>query len=289
VRKILLRVGIPALLITLIIAFIWYQYSEKSFKSLLGIDEGNITKVFMKDGSNGNFIETSDTGKIKELINLLNNRCYKKALDQAPRVGYTYYYNFYSEDRIVMGITGSGDNVVVNRTYYNVNKEISTEALKSWFDSQPFTMEEPPAITVTISDRQIEDYIYEKNSWDGIQYDREGILQILMRKSLLNRIPYIKADETCTISFRDYPPDKFTISDILIDQKGNQRYTDKEIINIPVELKDGKCSFVVKKHVASGLDSLYYKGKTDFRGFLMTASWGENQCEYAFVIKTDSF
>lgn len=288
VNKRLMRVILPAFAAVCAIAFVLYQYSNKSFENLLGIDQANITKVFMRDGSNGNFIETSDKDKIKELINLLNNRYYKKALDQVPRMGYSYYYDFFSGDRKVLRITGSGDNVQINGTYYNVNKDILREALKSWFDSQPFSMQEPPPITVTIGDRQI-DYISEKNRWDGIQYDREGTFQILARKSQTNRIPYIKAGETCTITFINYPPDKFTISDILINDKGNYRYGEKGIINIPVELTNGKCTFEIGKHMASGLDSTYFKGKTDIRGFLITASWGENECEYGFVIKTDSF
>lgn len=32
----------------------------------------------------------------------------------------------------------------------------------------------------------------------------------------------------------------------------------------------------------------YVKNKTDIRGIRMIASWGENKCEYAFIIKTDA-
>ena len=40
--------------------------------------------------------------------------------------------------------------------------------------------------------------------------------------------------------------------------------------------------------MASGLSSYYVEGKTDLRGFRMIATWGENECEYAFIIRTDS-
>ena len=148
--------------------------------------------------------------------------------------------------------------------------------------------QETPKLTITIGDKQL-DYIVAKNQWNGAKYDREDTFKTIMEKGSEREIPYIEIGNTATISFANNPPSKFTISDILIDKNGNQRYSDKGIINIPVELKDGKGSFEIKKHLASGLSSYYVEGKTDIRGFRMTATWGENECEYAFIIRTDSF
>ena len=148
--------------------------------------------------------------------------------------------------------------------------------------------QEPPKLTITIGEMQL-DYIVAKNKWNGAIYDREGTFQTILKKGSKIEIPYIEIGNTATISFTNNPPIKFTIKDILIDEHGNQRYSDKEIINIPVELKDGKVSFNIKKHFASALSSYYVEGKTDIRGFRVIATWGENECEYAFIIRTDSF
>lgn len=145
---------------------------------------------------------------------------------------------------------------------------------------------EPPAIKITIGDKQI-DYIAAKNEWNGAKYDREDTFKTLIKKG--TEIPYIKPGSNITISFVKNPPRDFTISDILIDENGNQRYTYREIINIPAELKNGKASFELKKHIASGLSSYHVEGKTDIRGFRMIAKWGENECEYAFIIRSDAF
>ena len=147
--------------------------------------------------------------------------------------------------------------------------------------------QEPPKLTITIGEKQL-DYIVGKNIWNGSIYDREGTFQTILRKGSKIEIPYIEIGDTVTISFTNNPPSKFTISDILIDETGNYRYSEKEIINIPVELKDGKGSFEIKKHLAAGLSSYYVEGKTDLRGFRMIATWGENECEYGFIIRTDS-
>jgi hypothetical protein len=139
-HKKLSKIVIPALLIIGIISFClirYYVYSTKSFDDILGVDEGNITKVLMRSGSNGSYVETADKEKIKELINLVNDIDYKKSSNQTPRGGYSYYYDFYSGDKRVLRITGSGYNINVNGTYYDVSKFISVSSLTNWFNSLP--------------------------------------------------------------------------------------------------------------------------------------------------------
>ena len=127
---------LPVLLLVGVIS-LCFVYSSKSFENLLGIDEGNITKVLMRNGSNGNYVESTDKEKIKELIDIVNNRDYKKALNQEKRTGYSYYYDFYLENKVRLSITGHGDKVDVNGAYYDVSEPISVEALAKWFNSLP--------------------------------------------------------------------------------------------------------------------------------------------------------
>ncbi len=76
------------------------------------------------------------------------------------------------------------------------------------------------------------------------------------------------------------------IHDILIDENGNQIYSDKVINIMQIELNNGECSFEINKHMASYLSSIYEKDKVDYRGFRMIDSWGENECEYGFIAGT---
>lgn len=112
-------------------------YSKKSFNDLLKTKESNITKISMRNGNNGSYVETTDKNKIKEMINLVSGRYYKKSYDQSSRSGYSYYYDFYSGNKQILRITGSEDNVDINDTYYNVSKPISTKSLDNWFNSLP--------------------------------------------------------------------------------------------------------------------------------------------------------
>ena len=144
----------------------------------------------------------------------------------------------------------------------------------------------PPELTITIGDKQL-DYIVAKNKWNGAIYDREDTFKTILKDSSDNEIPYIKISSIAKINFFNNPPSELIISDILIDENGNQLYSDKEIISIPIELKNGIGLFEIKNHWASGLSSYFVEGKTNIRGFRLIATWGQNECEYAFIIRTD--
>jgi len=140
---------------------------------------------------------------------------------------------------------------------------------------------EPPDISVFINNREIK-HVCAKNKWDGTAFDREDTLVTILKEQ--KDIPIFVNGSIAEITFKNNPPDEFKIIDILIDEEGRQIYTDREIINVPVELINGKCSFKIEKHPASLLSSYYEPEKKDIRGFRMIASWGENECEYAFII-----
>jgi hypothetical protein len=110
-----------------------------SFNDLLKTNSSNITKVFMRKGMSYDCVSTTDKVKIQEIVQLLGSRRYTKALNQETRYGYTYSYEIYVENEKAITIVGSGDNVEINGTYYDVDKQISTDGLTKWFDSLPVT------------------------------------------------------------------------------------------------------------------------------------------------------
>ncbi|MBU3142532.1 hypothetical protein KPL50_03140 [Clostridium sp. CF012] len=144
--------------------------------------------------------------------------------------------------------------------------------------------QEPPKLTITIGDKGLQ-YVTVKNKWDGAIYDRKNTFQSILKEDSSIETPYFEFGKIVVINFKNNPPDKFTISDILIDKNGSKRYF-TPIINIPFELKDGKYSFEIKKNIEAELDSYFVPNMTYFRGYRITASWGKNECEYAFIIKT---
>jgi hypothetical protein len=145
---------------------------------------------------------------------------------------------------------------------------------------------EPPEITITVGDEKI-NYVFAKNQWNGSVYDRESTFVTILKELPESDIPYFENGSIVEIVFESDPPNEFLVSDTL-DETGSPIYTDKVIKNIPVKLTNGKCQFEIEHHFASALSSYYVPDKKGIRGFRLIASWGENECEYAFVIKTES-
>lgn len=144
---------------------------------------------------------------------------------------------------------------------------------------------EPPEISITIGDNDIE-YIIGKNKWDNAIYDREDTFHTMLKGESVIEIPFIEIGETAKIDFMNYTPDDLILYDILINENGEQIYTDREVTTVPIEMNNGVGSFEIKKHMASYLSSTYVEGKTDIRGFRIIATWGKNECEYGFIIRT---
>lgn len=102
-------------------------------------------------------------------------------------------------------------------------------------------------------------------------------------------IKYIKNNQTVTLNFGSNLPQKVIVEDSLLNSTGNYLYTDKETDKVSLSKKGGKFYFILKKHWASALSSIYKKDKTNFRGFKVTANLGNKASVYAFVIKTDGY
>ncbi len=139
-RRLMVIVPLILLLsVTIVIAYLHIEENKKlsDFNYLLNNGSSNISKVFMRDGMTLNSVSTTDKAKIRELVQLVNNRHYTKAADQEARAGFISFYNFYVGNTKYLTISGSGSNVNINGTYYNVDKPISTDELTKWFNSLP--------------------------------------------------------------------------------------------------------------------------------------------------------
>ncbi len=148
------------------------------------------------------------------------------------------------------------------------------------------SVKEPTPITVTIAGQEIQT-ITEKNKWNGAAIDRADTFQTLVKNKTAQ--PYIEIGSTAEIAFHGTMPDHFTVTDILIDETGNRVYDKKVDSTVPVTAANQKYTFPITKNWASLLSSQYVDNKKDLRGYRMTASWGANECEYAFIIQTDAY
>ena len=143
-------------------------------------------------------------------------------------------------------------------------------------------------LTVTVGKENIK-CIKLNDANDSFRDNKKAIFKLAFENNALSDINYIKNDEKVYLDFGSNPPDKLVIKDSLLYPNGDYLYTEKETIEVPF-IKDGnKFYFIIKKHFASALSSVYLENKTDLRGLRIKASWGKNEYVYALVIKTDAF
>ncbi|MFA7674416.1 MAG: hypothetical protein WCY62_11250, partial [Clostridia bacterium] len=78
-----------------------------------------------------------------------------------------------------------------------------------------------------------------------------------------------------------------TLTDCCLDEDGTQRFYYTQ--DIELEFIGKKASFSLLENMATLVSSIPsdYEAGSQIRGFRMTCKWGDNECEYAFVVLTD--
>lgn len=154
--------------------------------------------------------------------------------------------------------------------------------------------EEPPKVTITIGEKQIE-HEDAKIQWNYGFYDREDTFQTILKKKSEVELPDIEIGKTAVIDFGDTTPEQLEIRDFVlsnIDRSGKQVFFDRTLdVTVPFKQNSGKYTFTIGKNTSSAASSA--ENKKMIRGFRIIASWkvdswGDNKCEYAFLVKTDA-
>lgn len=155
---------------------------------------------------------------------------------------------------------------------------------------------EIPALTVTVAGLDTGEIpvTAEPNQWNGAQFDRVDTLSSYREAHWegAEALPLVPLGSTIQLEWAGTPPDEVVLYDYLLDENGYQKYTSKETLLTDVELgEDGIGRFILGEHYAVYLSSNsadYLPGAT-LRGYLLVCTWGENQCEYAFALRSDAY
>ncbi|MBI9014656.1 MAG: hypothetical protein JEZ08_20630 [Clostridiales bacterium] len=151
------------------------------------------------------------------------------------------------------------------------------------------TEDEIPKIAIKSDDIKI-DYVVGLNYWNKNVYDRSDNFLVIMEKGF-EVLPYFELGSEITISFDDdLAPDEYELYDYILNENGTPKYTDNEVIKRPISLDKGTGSFSLETHFAALLSSHSndYKNGTSIRGFKLVCRWGEDECEYGFIIRSDA-
>lgn len=148
---------------------------------------------------------------------------------------------------------------------------------------------EPPEIKITSGETEI-DYAVGKNMWNGAVYNRTGTFQMASYGKSLSDYPYIELGEEITIEFDGPVPEAYTLNDYILDSDGGVKYSNEVTRELPIEFTDSTGTFVLDFNPASALSSNSedYGPGSSVRGFLLICAWGDNECEYGFIIRSDA-
>lgn len=150
---------------------------------------------------------------------------------------------------------------------------------------------EPPTISVTSGDVEIF-WVVGKNQWNGAKIDRLDNFQAQQERIANRDMPYIKNGDKITISFGNSKPDSITLSEIILNENATVKWRTDENAK-PYELNftpfSGAGSFIIEPNYATALSSNTsdYKTGNTIKGYKMVCTWGNNECEYAFVVFGD--
>jgi hypothetical protein len=150
---------------------------------------------------------------------------------------------------------------------------------------------EPPAITVKSGQYSI-DWTVGKNKWNGAVYDRLDVFQDLMpRYRSVSNLPYVKNGELITIAINGTVPDSVTLTEHILSSNGNRKYNiDGMTYDVSFGILNRVGTFTLTPNYATGLSSFsgdYEPGNT-IKGYSLICTWGNNECEYGFIIRGDA-
>lgn len=146
---------------------------------------------------------------------------------------------------------------------------------------------QPPEIKVTAGGQKLAVFL-GMNKWNGSVYDRADTFMLAAAQG--EDIPYIELGSTISIELGEQPSD-YVLQDFILNDDGTVKYTDNWTGEIDLKLKKGKGAFVLEVNPAAMLSSASatYEPGGVLRGFRLTCSFGiGNECEYAFVLRTDA-
>ncbi len=148
-------------------------------------------------------------------------------------------------------------------------------------------LNEPPGIMIKAGDIEIA-WEVGLNKWNGSIYDRLDNFQSIMSKTTSDELPYIRNNETITINFNGKNPQTTQLTEYVFDENGSPALKVGGMSYIPS--LTGKGVFTLTPYsdarLISGRDE--YEPGISTKGYRFVCSWGGNECEYTFIIRTDS-
>ncbi|MEL4306078.1 hypothetical protein [Methanococcoides sp. LMO-2] len=144
------------------------QHQDKR-PELTDIDQHKITKIYIRNGMNGELTITDDSIKIEELIEQLDSYSLEEKDNQENIYGYHCYIDLYKDSNKISRVTIVGSKTIeIDGIYYNVtNPPVDLEAIDMLVDSISEQPQEPGITELTDIDQHTITNVYIRNGLSG--------------------------------------------------------------------------------------------------------------------------
>ncbi len=153
---------------------------------------------------------------------------------------------------------------------------------------------EPPEISITVDNTEL-DYILTKTYWEGEQQSLsdEDILDQIQKDDIAVPTIYIgdlgdMQERTVTIDFKDHIlPDTIHLCDILLFSNRNMAKDTSFTEQLIQTVDDHQIAVPLMHHISVMVSSNSHDYEKSYqRLFRLSCTWGENTCEYIFMVET---
>lgn len=144
------------------------------------------------------------------------------------------------------------------------------------------TPKEPPQVIITNeTDYAQNTYTIHKNKWNGEENTEHSFYEIAKENNLFTDLHFITADEKIRVGFGKFKPDSISVKVALF--KDIHSELPLKIVDVPV---NNSRSGVYEFYNSNNIDNNVVGAK--IKTFSISATWGNNSCEYIFVTETPS-
>lgn len=146
--------------------------------------------------------------------------------------------------------------------------------------------DQPPQIKISTGNTEIKYYTL-KNTWNGDTFDRLSAYQNAFSQNPdMTGLLKLDSGSNIILDFGNTPPDKFTVSCEFLtpgNQGGKNEESQLKSVSVPVSCNNGEYSF----NIENNMDALLSSGRIVGQIYVVTANWGQNECEYSFLINVN--
>ncbi|WP_151733429.1 hypothetical protein [Paenibacillus tengchongensis] len=146
----------------------------------------------------------------------------------------------------------------------------------------------PSSIAVKAGSTDLTDTV-KKNEGTPVGKDQSALFESIMADEDI-AVPYLPIGEEVSIDFGELPPEDYVLYDYVLNEDGTIKYSSLATETVSIQVNNHAGTFQLNENLSSKFssDSSDYEPGRLLRGFLLIINTGDEQQEFAFIIRSDA-